>query len=558
MMGATDHNAAIYYSSDAYDPDRHGLNGRRVAGRSFLQGYLRHMGEGPVTACVEHERDEQEFRAFVESTSPGREVRIIPGYSRMMEQVGTLFYPAVGLAERAWTRMLRGQAGWSLCGITHTTATRAAMGNVADLLSAPVEPWDALICTSRAVQASIQVQFDLVEDYHRRRFGAQLPLTRPMTPVIPLGIDTQAFAHDPVRRHQLRRDLAIAEDDILCMVLSRLVMWGKFDPLPLYMAMQRAAALTGRKLHLALVGRLDGGAEEAHFSDAACLMPDVTLHLLDGLDHDTRQGAFSGADIFLFPIDNLQETFGIAPIEAMAAGLPVIATDWDGLRDTIAPECGILVPTVTGNANHSRLESLRYLVGTDNEAQFQGLMASMTAFNIDAMGHVIARLADDPGQRRRMGEAGRNRAARLYDWSAIIPQMTDLWCAQNERRGLATEVEQNRYARLEVPVLPSAFANFAAWPSRQVETATMRIAANPAPATLTQGADIDLIWQLRRSDLLRRNVESRERIAAVLNALPREGEAIDSLTLARQLDLPLASVERAALWLIKYDLARLV
>lgn len=552
-MDTTDHNAAIYYSSDAYDPDRHGLNGRRVAGRSFLQGYLRHMGEGQVTACVEHERDEQEFRSFVETTSPGRATRVIPGFSRLMEEVGTLFYPAAALADRAWTRMLRGQARWSLCGITHTTATRAAMGNIADLLAAPVEPWDALICTSQAVRASVQVQFDLVEDYHRRRFGAQMPLTRPMTPVIPLGIDSAGFVDSPARRQSLRQDLGIKDDDILCMVLSRLVMWGKFDPLPLYLAMQCAAKLTGRKLHLALVGRLDGGAEEAHFSDAACLMPDVTLHLLDGLDPDTRQGAFSGSDIFLFPIDNLQETFGIAPVEAMAAGLPVIATDWDGLRDTISPECGILVPTVTGNANHSRLESLRYLVGTDNEAQFQGLMASMTAFNIDAMGHVIARLADDPGQRKRMGQAGRLRAARHYDWSVIIPQMQDLWRAQNERRSLASDAEQTRYAQLEVPVLPSAFANFAAWPSSQVETGTMRIAANMAPDL----PDIALIWALRRQDLLRRHAESQDRLIAVLDGLRDAGGVIDSLTLARKLAVPLASVERAALWLIKYDLARL-
>ena len=43
----------------------------------------------------------------------------------------------------------------------------------------------------------------------------------------------------------------------------------------------------------------------------------------------------------------MQESFGLAPIEAMAAGLPVIASDWDGLRDTVSPDVGIRVPTLS-------------------------------------------------------------------------------------------------------------------------------------------------------------------------------------------------------------------
>ena len=33
--------------------------------------------------------------------------------------------------------------------------------------------------------------------------------------------------------------------------------------------------------------------------------------------------------------DSVEETFGIVPIEAMAAGLPVVVSDWDGYKDTV-------------------------------------------------------------------------------------------------------------------------------------------------------------------------------------------------------------------------------
>ena len=38
--------------------------------------------------------------------------------------------------------------------------------------------------------------------------------------------------------------------------------------------------------------------------------------------------------------DNIQETFGLTPVEAMAAGLPCVMSDWDGYRDTVRDGVG--------------------------------------------------------------------------------------------------------------------------------------------------------------------------------------------------------------------------
>ena len=50
-------NAAIWYAQDGFDPVAKGINGRRVAGESFLRGFLRH-GAVPEFALISRSADD--------------------------------------------------------------------------------------------------------------------------------------------------------------------------------------------------------------------------------------------------------------------------------------------------------------------------------------------------------------------------------------------------------------------------------------------------------------------------------------------------------------------
>jgi glycosyltransferase involved in cell wall biosynthesis len=101
------------------------------------------------------------------------------------------------------------------------------------------------------------------------------------------------------------------------------------------------------------------------------------------------------ADVFVLP--SLFECGGAVVLEAMAVGVPVIATAWGGPLDYLDQTCGILV------APDSR------------EALVAGFAAGMKA------------LAQSHQLRTRMGEAGHARARQHFDWQRKIDRILELY-----------------------------------------------------------------------------------------------------------------------------------
>jgi glycosyltransferase involved in cell wall biosynthesis len=87
---------------------------------------------------------------------------------------------------------------------------------------------------------------------------------------------------------------------------------------------KRVAALvrTPRKMPLVLVGAAGSWAHE---------LPDVTL--TGALSDDELAAIYSGAHALVFPSDD--EGFGLPPVEALACGTPVAASDLPALREVL-------------------------------------------------------------------------------------------------------------------------------------------------------------------------------------------------------------------------------
>src|SRR5207302_9075780 len=118
--------------------------------------------------------------------------RLVPGSilnQTAAAEAGILLRGQPDLYHLAWLR--RGTVGdraYSLMGLVHTIAPPAMREIIAMASVGPVQPWDAVICTSPSVRDALARMFDNWGDHLGERTGGTAP-PRPALPVVPLGVD---------------------------------------------------------------------------------------------------------------------------------------------------------------------------------------------------------------------------------------------------------------------------------------------------------------------------------------------------------------------------------
>ena len=164
---------------------------------------------------------------------------------------------------------------------------------------------------------------------------------------------------------------------------------------------------TGRRIHLILSGWAPNREILDAFLDGArAFAPGVKVTIVDGMDPEARFGVWRAADLAVSLADNLQETFGLVVVEAMACGLPVVASDWDGYRDLVDPGVtGLLVPT-TMVAGASAGATARLLFGAIDYDHFLAETSQTISVDVASLGRRDRptrgrrRLSPRPGHRR--------------------------------------------------------------------------------------------------------------------------------------------------------------
>ena len=198
-----------------------------------------------------------------------------------------------------------------------------------------------------------------------RRFTPDQPVL-----IIPNGVDTALYqpGHRPER----------PAGPLRLLFVGRLVRQKGLDCL--LEAIARLPAPDA--VDLQLVG--DGPARSELEHQAAALGVAGQVAFTGWAERAAMPGLYAGADVFVFP--SRDEGMPNVVLEAMAAGLPVVATRIAGTRDLVVEgETGLMIDTD----------------------------------DADALAAAIARLASDPALRHRLGGQGRHRVVEAFSWRAV-------------------------------------------------------------------------------------------------------------------------------------------
>ncbi len=207
--------------------------------------------------------------------------------------------------------------------------------------------------------------------------------------VVTNGVDAQRFAGAPAAARQACR--ARIRDDARFLFLTVGGLEPRKNSLALVEALSAVRTETGRPPVLAVVGEHSfqdhSGYRDAVLARAAALGLEVgsDIHLLGTVADTLLPAWYQAADAFVFP--STKEGWGLAILEAMSAGLPVVASDIPVFHEYLDGQDALLVPP------HDR----------------------------QALAQAMLRLIVDSGLRARLVNRGREVAAR-YTWENCARQ----------------------------------------------------------------------------------------------------------------------------------------
>ena len=192
---------------------------------------------------------------------------------------------------------------------------------------APLINWLVHYPIERILSRRTDVLFTMNQEDYRR---AQTFRAKRVELVNGVGMDITRFAEAPAEEKQsIRRELGLAEGDTFAISVAQLI------PRKNHTTLIRATAkLQDPRFHLFIAG--DGVQETELKTLARELGVQAQVHFL-GFRRDVHR-LCSAADLFLFA--SFQEGLPVAVMEAMACGLPIVASAIRGNTDLIDPGRG--------------------------------------------------------------------------------------------------------------------------------------------------------------------------------------------------------------------------
>lgn len=421
----------------------------------------------------------------------------------------------------------------------HVLSYQVVLGGwILPMLLGDVQACDALISTTHSCRRALENLIEHVRCSLRELKGVELPFHGRL-PVIPISVDIEAF--QPRDKCAARKSLGLPQEAFLLGWVGRVSAIDKADLVPLLQVFSRLVQVNpNRPLRLLIAG---GGTEAALQALRGCAYELGMLERvlwLQPLPPEKRAQVFAALDLFTSPADNVQETAGITPLEALASGVPQVVSDWDGYRETVEHGItGFLVPTLWTECD-SGLGRGAGLYDNYNLMDHFAIAQSVVV-NQEAYQDALQCLIDHPELLRSMSEASRRRALALFHPQRVVNLHEDLW---EDLRQVArhTPWQGSGSRGYDVPAWHRDFGHYAS--TNALGDALLAL-TEEGHATLSGGSELKTFGSTPAG------MTAASLSAALGAAAAADGfhPAVDRI--AAQLQLPRDRAERHLLWLIK-------
>jgi len=218
-------------------------------------------------------------------------------------------------------------------------------------------------------------------DYTRRASGARLG----SVPVVVTHPPARPLASRPNARAMIRERLGTPRDAVVILVTARIERGKGHDLL-----LDSLETLPRVPWEAWIVGGPQRAAEDAYMKELRAKCADLTGRVHFAGDQPDVGDWMAAADIYCQP-NRSPDSFGLAFVEALAAGLPVITTRLGAAPEIVDGSCGILIAPASA-------------------AELTGALRS---------------LVENPAVRQRMAAAARERARNFSDLDRSVTRLAD-------------------------------------------------------------------------------------------------------------------------------------
>ena len=535
------------------------ITGYDIASGDLMRNFLSYSSAEEIYCLYEPEQMQQEVLEQmiqgIEETNVRHRIRMISEYDLLFHGVKTM--PVVdvfhSVKEDALPLLSLRETIGRPVPLTFTLHCLAEQHLLTDMfymmLLLPFKPYDAVICTSDAVYRTVDRMLERLEalgNSTTNYLGIQPSSSKRRIRLekVPLGVDIERFR--PLDRAEARSKYGIPQDSFVILWFGRFSDCFKADLYPLLHVFRRLLNQNqDRDLRLLLAGSQGMGIDYVKTLQTEIKRLDMENRVKIIFNNEISDHAelYAVSNVFTSPVDNIQETFGLTPVEAMACGIPQVVSDWNGYRDTVVEGvtgfriktswCDCLDDIANADYFPANIDHRRFL--------HRYLTVRSVAVDCNEYAEKLQMLIDQPNLCNAMSVASRERALQLYDLRTTVKMTEDVW-------GKLSEIARHTKltcSAVSIPMLDYC-SDFRAYP-------TVFIEDNDQFIVTTHGAET-CVSTLPQYEIFIRVIEEATLPEQLMIHL-REGKRMNISELLMCFPKFSASqVRRTVLFLYKYDM----